>query len=140
MIEMVVFFLLLIRTIYTDIKLRKIENEIILLLFVNKGIGLLVTKCLVDSLYNLFVAALIVIAYLVSTDRLDIGGGDIKLLCGCILYIPQDDIIVWLLLIPGLMIVNDRLIRKFKMQDVKYSLAPFVGIATIGVYLVEFIR
>ena len=121
------FFLLLIRTIYTDIKLRKIENEIVLLLFVNKGIGLLVTKCLVESLYNLFVAALIVIAYLVNKDRLDIGGGDIKLLCGCILYIPQDDIIVWLLLIPGLMIVNDRLIRKNQNAGCKIFISSICG-------------
>ena len=139
-IKDIVFFLLLGRTVYTDITERKIENWIIILIFVNRFFPFLLNYQAVNEneatgLSTGLLACLFLLLIYYSFGP-DTGAGDIKLLIVCILYVPTDKLIIWLFLLIGILLMYLLVlaVKKQKMNQT-FPLAPFVFLTSALLYV-----
>ena len=141
-IETIIFLLLLYRTRITDLSSGIIENKIIICLLVNKivwGVIVFIQKrqnpeeIVSAFVMNLFLWVLFIAVY--STHLLNIGAGDIKLLCAAELYFSENEIIQWLIILSALLTVAflaEERLKTFPKRHI--PLAPFVFWSTLLYY------
>lgn len=139
-VEGLIFLVCLIRCSLTDLREKKIENKIIIILFVSKLIcwmvdSLAMQEYLTLLIENVLFSLLLLFLYFRSTS---IGAGDVKLLCVSKLYFNMDDTMKWLLCMGVLLAVGYfRAFRREHDKNVRTVFAPYVLISVVILYIEE---
>lgn len=141
MIDKVVLCIFLIRATITDMMRRRIENSLILAIFLGK---IVITIC--DYYYSyekaldinsISVQLIVVIMLLLfyAFNQSNIGAGDIKLLLASQLYFSSKEVIPWFVFVIIPIVISCFL---FGIQR-RLPLAPFILFSTLIVWVIDYI-
>ena len=144
LIETVIFLVLLFRALKTDLQSRRIENKIVVLLLVNKGLCAALCcldmipkeKVIASVIIHLFVGLLFILFY--NLNIIEIGAGDIKLLCASEIYFSSEEIIWWLFIM-CVVVVGYILISGISEScwTKSFPLAPVIFVSAVCMFLIK---
>lgn len=136
-LKKIIFIALLFRAYWTDCKFKKIENKIVLLIFVNKIIFFIIAfslgiadiakieEVLMEHIW--FCLFLLLMYHIMQT----VGAGDIKILCVSKLYFLDNELIEWLsilLLLLLIRLVVSLIVDKNKELRIRFASYMFFSV------------
>ncbi len=138
-IEHLIFLLCLLRCCLTDLRERKIENKVIVVLFFSKIVCWLAASLTVQEYVTLFIENGIFCTLLLlwGLKSKNIGAGDIKLLCVSKLYFNMDDAMKWILIMVVLLVLGyANALRRGNDKNARTAFAPYVLVSVILFYII----